>query len=115
MKKNFYAAMLGAGLLLTGCQNQPSARHLWVADVREAIRTETPVSLKEDVASVSYVPLETADSCLISNVSNLVMDDEFIFVENGKTQQIFQLPVREVCTPAGQSRKRAGGICSICH
>ena len=25
MKKNFYAAMLGAGLLLTGCQNQPSA------------------------------------------------------------------------------------------
>ena len=90
MKKNFYAAMLGAGLLLTGCQNQPSARHLWVADVREAIRTETPVSLKEDVASVSYVPLETADSCLISNVSNLVMDDEFIFVENGKTQQIFQ-------------------------
>lgn len=22
MKKNFYAAMLGAGLLLTGCQNQ---------------------------------------------------------------------------------------------
>lgn len=90
MKKNFYAAMLGAGLLLTGCQNQPSARHLWVADVREAIRTETPVSLKEDVASVSYVPLETTDSCLISNVSNLVMDDEFIFVENGKTQQIFQ-------------------------
>lgn len=89
MKKNFYAAMLGAGLLLTGCQNQPSARHLWVADVREAIRTETPVSLKEDVASVSYVPLETTDSCLISNVSNLVMDDEFIFVENGKTQQIF--------------------------
>lgn len=81
MKKNFYAAMLGAGLLLTGCQNQPSARHLWVADVREAIR---------DVASVSYVPLETTDSCLISNVSNLVMDDEFIFVENGKTQQIFQ-------------------------
>lgn len=46
MKKNFYAAMLGAGLLLTGCQNQPSARHLWVADVREAIRTETPVSLE---------------------------------------------------------------------
>ena len=36
MKKNFYAAMLGAGLLLTGCQESAIGRHLWVADVRES-------------------------------------------------------------------------------
>lgn len=89
-------------LVVSSCQlRSPEKEGVWVADVRSAIQKETPVSMKEDVEGIEYIPLETTDSCLISNVTALIMDDEFIFVQNGKTDQNFQFTrqgkfVREV-------------------
>lgn len=77
-------------LVVSSCQlRSPEKDGVWVADVRSAIQKETPVSMKEDVEGIEYIPLETTDSCLISNVTALIMDDEFIFVQNGKTDQNF--------------------------
>ena len=62
----------------------------WVADVRSAMEQNTPFSMKDDVMGIEYIPLETTDSCLISNLTYLIMDDDFIFVQNGKTDQVFK-------------------------
>lgn len=78
-------------LLLSSCQSgNTQVDGVWVADVREAIQTKTPISMKEDVESIEYIPLETLDSCLVSNITDLLMDDEFIFIQNGRSQQILQ-------------------------
>mgnify|MGYP001251131227 FL=1 len=63
---------------------------VWVADVRSAMEQNTPFSMKDDVMGIEYIPLETTDSCLISNLTYLIMDDDFIFVQNGKTDQVFK-------------------------
>lgn len=51
---------------------------------------EYSFSMKDDVMGIEYIPLETTDSCLISNLTYLIMDDDFIFVQNGKTDQVFK-------------------------
>ena len=61
-----------------------------LADVRSAMEQNTPFSMKDDVMGIEYIPLETTDSCLISNLTYLIMDDDFIFVQNGKTDQVFK-------------------------
>ena len=65
-------------------------KDVWVADVRSAMEQNTPFSMKDDVMGIEYIPLETTDSCLISNLTYLIMDDDFIFVQNGKTDQVFK-------------------------
>lgn len=89
-------------LFLTSCQSGPLQKDgVWNVDLRSAIQKEIPISMAEDVTGVEYIPLETTDSCLISNITDLIMDDEYIFVQNGRTQQILQFTrqgkfVREV-------------------
>lgn len=67
---------------------------IWKVEVRSAIQKETPISMAEDVEGIEYIPLETTDSCLISNITDLIMDDEYIFVQNGRTQQLLQFTRR---------------------
>lgn len=79
-------------LILGACQSASlEKKDVWVADVRSAMEQNTPFSMKDDVMGIEYIPLETTDSCLISNLTYLIMDDDFIFVQNGKTDQVFKL------------------------
>lgn len=95
-KVKVWMGALLALLTLGACQSLSSKKDgVWVADVRSAIEKDSPFSMKEDVMGIEYIPLETTDSCLISNVTYLVMDDDFIFLQNGKTDQIFKLTDRE--------------------
>lgn len=90
-------------LLLGSCQSESrQSDGVWMVDVRSAIQKETPFSMKEDVTGIEYIPLETTDSCLISNIVELIMDDDFIFVHNGKTDRIFQF------TPQGKFVRQLG-------
>ena len=74
-------------LILGACQSASlEKKDVWVADVRSAMEQNTPFSMKDDVMGIEYIPLETTDSCLISNLTYLIMDDDFIFVQNGKTE-----------------------------
>lgn len=78
-------------LILGACQSASlEKKDVWVADVRSAMEQNTPFSMKDDVMGIEYIPLETTDSCLISNLTYLIMDDDFIFVQNGKTDQVFK-------------------------
>ena len=93
MKNKVKVLMVALLALLTlgACQSFSSKKdEVWWADVRSAMTKDTPFSMKEDVVGIEYIPLETTDSCLISNVTYLVMDDDFIFIQNGKTDQIFK-------------------------
>ena len=82
-------------LLASFCGACSSDKHtstngIWTVDVRSAMEKESPFSMKEDVESIEYIPLETNDSCLISNTISLTADDDYIFLYNGKTKQVFQ-------------------------
>ena len=84
-------SLFSALLMLGACQSVPSQTDgTWTADIRSAIGKETTFPMKEIVSGVEYIPLETTDSCLVSNVTDLIMDNDFIFLQNGRTQQIFQ-------------------------
>lgn len=77
--------------VMSSCRSGSSQTEgVWVADIRSAMEKETSISMKEDVIGIEYIPLETTDFALVSNITSLVMNDEFIFLQNGRTQQIFQ-------------------------
>lgn len=91
MKKETLSILITV-MLCCGCSPQHSPMNVGVliADVRSAIQTESPFSMKDDVKSIEYIPLETTDSCLVSNITSLIADDDYIFLGNGKTSQVFQ-------------------------
>lgn len=90
MKKNLF--LLGSLLLtIIACQSvQRSQSENPVVNVRTALQNENPISLKNDVESIEYIPLEANDSCLISNLLNLQVSDDYLFMYNGKSGQILQ-------------------------
>lgn len=51
--------------------------------------------MKDDVMGIEYIPLETTDSCLISNLTYLIMDDDFIFVQMVRQTRYLNLPDKE--------------------
>lgn len=90
MKKHIF--LLGCWALgMTACQSrQNSSSEIPVINVRTTIQREDLISLKNDVQSIEYIPLETKDSCLISNLLNLQISKDFMFIYNGKTGKILQ-------------------------
>lgn len=84
--------LLGFLLLgFIGCESkQNSSLENPVIDVRTALQKETLISLKSDVERIEYIPLETTDSCLISNLLSLQISKDFLFMYNGKSKQVFQ-------------------------
>ena len=77
---------------LVACQPKPVAplSECPVVNIRSALQEEAPISMKEDVESIEYVPLETTDSCLISNLMNLQVTADYMFMYNGKTEEVLQ-------------------------
>lgn len=77
---------------LVACQPKPvaSLSECPVVNIRSALQEEAPISMKEDVESIEYVPLETTDSCLISNLMNLQVTADYMFMYNGKTEEVLQ-------------------------
>lgn len=75
---------------LVACQSGQQISETPAIGVRTAIQQENPISLKNDVQSIEYIPLETNDSCLVSNALNLQVSADFLFMYNGKTGQVLQ-------------------------
>ena len=88
--KNTFLAILIATMICGGCSpyRSTSGNEVPVIDVRSAIQHESPFSIKDDVKSIEYIPLETTDECLISNIIDLKADDNYLFIQNGKTSEI---------------------------
>lgn len=72
------------------CHSHQGLEESPVIEVRTGMESDSPVSLKNDVESIEYIPLETRDSCLISNLLNLQVSEDYLFMYNGKTGQILQ-------------------------
>ena len=90
--KNTILLLNGLWLLgLVACQPKSSSlSECPIINVRSALQKETPISMKEDVVSIQYIPLETTDSCLISNLLNLQVTTDYMFMYNGKTEEVLQ-------------------------
>ena len=87
--KNTFLAILTVVMLCGGCSpyRTTSGDEIPVIDVRSAIQHESYFSMKDDVKSIEYIPLETTDECLISNIIDLKGDDNYLFIHNGKTNE----------------------------
>lgn len=89
-------ALLGFSLVVSAifcyaCQYESNSfRDVLEIPVRSKMDCNDVIPVKEDVERIDYISLETNDSCLISNVLSLQVTREYIFVYNGKTDQIFQ-------------------------
>lgn len=93
MKNSIYsiALLLSVCMAISSCHhNTRSSDGSLLVPMRESIQKNSSISLKDDVAKVEYIPLETADSCLISNILSLQICKDYIFVYNGKTDQVLQ-------------------------
>ena len=93
MKWTFFLIVLGfSNLLFWSCKNVSNELEGVVTiNVREGIgKSSTVLQLEDEIESVECIPLETSDSVLISNILDLRMTDNYIFVYNGKTSEIFQ-------------------------
>lgn len=90
MKKHYFF-LICMSLGMMGCQDKQSDLSSYSnVDVRTAMQKESPISIKSDVESIEYIPLETNDSCLISNLLNLQISKDYMFMYNGKSGQILQ-------------------------
>ncbi len=91
MKLQSLALQIGLTSLLMSCQSVTQRpQEPYSLSIREQIKTESTISVKSDIQSVEYVPLETTDSCFISNALCLQCTGKYIILYNGKTNQIMQ-------------------------
>lgn len=107
--KNTILLLNGLWLLgLVACQPKSSSlSECPIVNVRSALQKETPISMKEDVVSIQYIPLETTDSCLISNLLNLQVTTDYMFMYNGKTEEVLQFD-RRVSSYVGSAAREMG-------
>lgn len=91
MKTRLIVSAFLAGACLCGCRpkTQPESE-VKTIPVRTLLKESHPISLKDDIEKIAYIPLETTDSSLIGNALTLAMNDQYIFVHNGKTDQVLQ-------------------------
>lgn len=93
MKRHLlYGLTIGAlSLFISACQSTSSNETGTITiPVNKNLVQTAQISLKDDVVKIEYIPLETNDSCLISNVLSLQVSKEYLFLYNGKTNQVLQ-------------------------
>lgn len=90
-KKHLFLGVAAA--LITGVACRPvdkKSGEVTDIPVEEALRQHAPLSLKEDIEKIEYIPLETNDSCLVSNILDLAITAEYLFVYQGKENKVYQ-------------------------
>lgn len=89
MRKLFYCA-ISLSLLMACHPGKKDVTGCSRVDMRKALAAGSPVSLKEEIAKIEYIPLETNDSCLISNILGLQITKDYIFTFQGRDGAICQ-------------------------
>lgn len=76
-----------AGFAIIGCKTHeyPSVNEI---DLTGKVNTEKIANLSEVANNISYIPLETNDSCVIGQVQKLLIRGEFILVFDGLLKNI---------------------------
>lgn len=66
--------------ILMACKSEEKNVSGCVAvDMRKALATENSISLKDEIAGIEYIRLETNDSCLASRILDLQITNDYIF------------------------------------
>lgn len=92
MKKLLLGKIVILALLLSGCR-QPAEElaDVLTINVREGLEdVKKSISLDDDIENIAYIPLETTDSSLVSNVLDLRISEQYIFIYNGRTSEVMQ-------------------------
>ena len=81
--KNTILLLNGLWLLgLVACQPKSSSlSECPIVNVRSALQEETPISMKEDVVSIQYIPLETKDDFICQGLV-LAIGKDIILARN---------------------------------
>lgn len=82
--KLFYLFILGT--CLWGC-SQPNNKKGITIDLDNNVQKE--ILFSSFVDSISYIPLETTDDCLIGTIHDIIISDSIIFLLNGEQNCIF--------------------------
>lgn len=87
-----YLLLFTSLLLINSCQSKKQMNpDILTIDVRYGIKHNKPtISLDDDIKSIEYIPLETNDSCLIGNILDLRISEDYIFIYNGKASEVLQ-------------------------
>lgn len=82
--KRLFLCTLSLSLLMACQTGSKDISECAAVDMRKALATESPISLKDEIAAIEYIHLETNDSCLASNILDLQVTNDYIFAFQGR-------------------------------
>lgn len=78
--------ILTIGILLSACHTNDNHTDKRVIETGKALMSPTDLKASDYFSEISYVPLETTDSCLIGNSPELYLLDDYILVTTAMQQ-----------------------------
>lgn len=88
---HYFAAAVLTASLLVACQSpSKEGEGVITVPVRTQLAQQDIIPVSDDVEKIEYIPLETGDSCLVSNILSMQVSRDYLFIYNGKTNQILQ-------------------------
>ena len=80
---HYFAAAVFAGSLLIACQSpSKEGEGVITVPVRTQLAQQDVIPVSDDVEKIEYIPLETNDSCLISNILSMQVSRDYLFIYN---------------------------------
>ena len=88
MNRLSYSLIVAVIILMSSCRQQPSLNGLEAINI---INKDRPIELDiyDIVDSISYIPLETSEKCLLGELQRTKRDGDFYFVEDAKGLFVF--------------------------
>lgn len=86
MKLIFFLKLLIIGACLTACSRSESSVDMIIIDLEKNEQISIPYSSFID--SITYIPLETTDVCLIGEVRDIIISDSIIFMLKSERDEI---------------------------
>ena len=83
-----YSLIVAVIILMSSCRRQPLLNGLEAINI---VNTDRPIELDiyDIVDSISYIPLETSEKCLLGELQRIKRDGDFYFVEDAKGLFVF--------------------------
>lgn len=109
---HYFAAAVLAGSLLVACQSpSKEGEGVITVPVRTQLAQQDVIPVSDDVEKIEYIPLETNDSCLISNILSMQVSRDYLL-------SIMERPARSCSSTVqanscGQSGVRATDLENI--
>lgn len=85
---HYFAAAVLAASLLVACQSpSKEGEGVITVPVRTQLAQQDVIPVSDDVEKIEYIPLETGDSCLVSNILSMQVSRDYLL-------SIMERPIR---------------------